>query len=756
MKRKKALLTTLGISLIIGAGIFFSYQRVVNHERSVPALWKQYYQLIDKREYHSAQHAIHLILKKEPKNNKAIHAQMFLYLGQGKISEAISFMESAHQRLPNDLLISLELAKAYLLVDNTQEAIKLLNDVANSKDEALRKEAKVLLSTRIKDRLLQENKTTSSIEKKAIDATPKMTDQELLDHFKESRLENYEKAKKALMILRARHPDKISYCNDLAQLEKLHGHIDASYKILLQCYHIKPENTFIIEITNYLIEKKEYKAAYEFLEKAKKNPGINVDELNEYHQFINEILKKDQESIILSTPAQNKPALTKQPSEKNTISERDQHLNQYYTLKKKDPKRAQKLLNKLIRKYQHDHELLLEKAYYSLSINNNYTAAYYFVKAYKHKSSAALAEQIGHVYVKLKNPEQADYYFKKALKSNPNKVSLLESLGYNALNMKNQNEAIKYFKRAYDISKKSALALQLGYSNLALNERKEAFSWFEQASRNGSDKIQYQAEESLKNIAGAQFKFLPYPFFLELYTTPFYMNRFDMFVYPVIAKLGATLNKEREAEIYFIYRRTSDSRSGEVPNSLPQIFEDNVAIYGVGFSFKPFKDIGLKAFIEAGAGYDLIDRNRERWRSDIRGGLLYYKDWGKLPAYSKSLKFPWKAYGNFYGDLIYFSRYENLIATLHLRQGFRVLQYKNTSLDAYISVILLQDSKREFFNNYIDIGPGLVLTPHNHYPIKLRVVWLHGYYFPIDSITPNPYPSTYSNLVAYVEANFRF
>jgi hypothetical protein len=222
--------------------------------------------------------------------------------------------------------------------------------------------------------------------------------------------------------------------------------------------------------------------------------------------------------------------------------------------------------------------------------------------------------------------------------------------------------------------------------------------------------------------------------------------------------LGIVLDDKYQTEAYLNYRIAKDNRSG-VQNSISQIFEDNVAIYGVGIRAYPWPSIPLQAFLEIGKAEDLIDQQRPKWRGDVRGGLIYYNQWGPgtKPTYTFGVASPWSWRMTLYSDLIYYSRYDhNIIGTVLFRPGYRILTLQSTTVDFYLGNYLIFDKNREFYNNTYSIGPGIAVTPTNRLNVTIRLELLQGYYIPVNSPTPNPYSSRYHNNIAMVEAYFRF
>ncbi len=354
--------------------------------------------------------------------------------------------------------------------------------------------------------------------------------------------------------------------------------------------------------------------------------------------------------------------------------------------------------------------------------------------------------------LKASHPKQAWVILYKILARSPNNILFLKEGGYLALQQSNLKRALPFFLKAYNLSHDASLAMQIGYILDGLDRKKQAFYFFQKALNTNQEKIYLQAQQSLINLRNWQTKLLPSPFFAELYAAPFYFSRFRLFVRPIVARTGVTINQHYAWDAYLSVRYTKDNKSGELIGAIPQIFEDNTVIYALGTRLQPFPTIPLISFLEVGKAYDLIDRGRPRWRNDVRGGLVFYNDWGALPIFSPHLTFQPRWLGSLYADTIYFSRYDNnIIGTGRLRQGLSLLTFKNASFDAYMVGYLSVDRLHEFFNNFTSFGPGIAFQPNNLYNVVFRFESLRGYYLPIKPRTPNPYRSPYHNNVATIE-----
>ena len=82
--------------------------------------------------------------------------------------------------------------------------------------------------------------------------------------------------------------------------------------------------------------------------------------------------------------------------------------------------------------------------------------------------------------------------------------------------------------------------------------------------------------------------------------------------------------------------------------------------------------------------------------------------------------------------------------------------YHYTSVDLYWKVNTGVDTRREFFNNILEMGPSIAITPFNLQGIRIRGELTRGYYYPIHSREPNPYNKFYNSSLIMVEGYFYF
>ncbi len=318
--------------------------------------------------------------------------------------------------------------------------------------------------------------------------------------------------------------------------------------------------------------------------------------------------------------------------------------------------------------------------------------------------------------------------------------------GYVALSHGHRIEALAYFTRAYSVTQSPDIAMQLGYLYDELNDKPQAYRYFSAASSSSDPAHALRAQQALTHLGGLQTKALPAPYFSEVFFTPFTQSRFGLTVRPLIARAGVEQENRFKTKEYVFLRRTDDNRSVHL-GQVSQIYEDDVQITGVGAQITPFSTLPVVGFVEAGTAYDLVYRARDRWRGDLRAGVMYYQNVGCKPDYYDRLKISRDYYSEWYADMIYFSRYQNnVIGGVVTRQGIRALQYKSSLLNVYWVGRVLADTQRIFYNNFAEMGPGVAWVPSNRWNVQLRFEHLNGVYLPAGNI-PNPYPKHYTNNV---------
>ncbi len=347
---------------------------------------------------------------------------------------------------------------------------------------------------------------------------------------------------------------------------------------------------------------------------------------------------------------------------------------------------------------------------------------------------------------KAQNKDAAAKWVAATIHQHPNQVMLLKEAGFLAIEQHRTKTAIHYFSQAYALTYEPSLAMQLGYLYATEGNLPKAYQYFRLASRSNNPSLDLRAEKAMTNLAGLQTKALPAPYFAEAFFSPFYQSRFSLAVNQLIARVGIEQNNALHTNQYVFLRRTDDNKSRNL-GQLSQIYEDNVQITGVGGQITPIQGVPIVGFMETGIAYDLVYRNRDRWRGDLRGGFMYYNQFGASPTYVDHPVLSTQYYSDLYGEVTYFSRYNNnVIAGAKTHQGIRLLQYHSSMVNLYATGRVIADTQRQFFNNFAEIGPGIEFIPTNRFNVKILFEHVNGVYLPAGA-TPNPYGQYYTNNV---------
>ena len=372
---------------------------------------------------------------------------------------------------------------------------------------------------------------------------------------------------------------------------------------------------------------------------------------------------------------------------------------------------------------------------YTLAYSSPYLDAFYALKKAKDPKARAYIEMIN--------------------RTHPMDAKALEEAGVLAIQEQRIEDAVELFTRAYAITGEPRLAMQIGYLYSGLGLNKHAYNYFERATVSKNEKLSLLAEDAMTRLAGQQTKAFPKPYYGEFFFTPFTQNRFGITVNQFIGRLGVELPLPMAPRVYSFTRRTQDNRENNT-GELTQLYEDNVWVTGMGGQLFPFEKVPLFIYVEGGAAHDLFFRARRRWRPDLRAGFMYYQETGARPSYYSKPKYSTDYYSTWYAEMTYFSRYDNnVIASIRTHQGIRLIQYKSSMIDLFVRGRVIEDTRRDFYNNFAELGPALAIVPSNRYNVEIHLDYINGMYLPAGGAQRNPYNKYYSNkralLLAYVK-----
>ncbi len=247
---------------------------------------------------------------------------------------------------------------------------------------------------------------------------------------------------------------------------------------------------------------------------------------------------------------------------------------------------------------------------------------------------------------------------------------------------------------------------------------------------------------------------------LELYGT--YLSRYDIGVANGRLREGVFVPGARWIEPFIQADFCLDSGS-KVGEGISTIYNENLAGFHAGARIRPFASQSFVLYVLGGIQKDLLgtERQKARWFAELIAGVNGYWAWGpgKLwadlePAAESPqggggldgavlgpsswtmnswtpvrMRFDWFIEAG--GDAAYYTRLPDFIVYLQSRQGVRLVQFgKAAALDAYALENLTFDSKGNYYDNFVEIGPGvrLVTAPVKATTLSTNLEYLGGAY----------------------------
>lgn len=341
-------------------------------------------------------------------------------------------------------------------------------------------------------------------------------------------------------------------------------------------------------------------------------------------------------------------------------------------------------------------------------------------------------------------PEEAEKILLELGQLTPQDLKVWKSLTYLQIRLNKQNEAIQSVRKAEQLAPQDEqLKLQEAYLLNQQKRNKEALVIFKDLSASSDPEMASKAQQAVQNLSASAVSST----FKDVYFAPSYESRYDDFIFPLKMRYGKNLDNGR-AQVYGFVNLNRDTKSkGGVR---PEIIDENAVTVGVGANYQPWQSIPVRAYLEVGGSYDLIDRNRDKFRESVVGGVTGYQEWYANPAVDQRTL--WNDYfTDLYGNVASYSREDyNVIADLRLRSGFNLYRGEAGTVQAYGKLHTLADSEGENYNNLFEYGAGVAWQPFNYVPVKLRVERLYGHYFK-DALADGTdrYNNTRTELVFY-------
>jgi tetratricopeptide (TPR) repeat protein len=256
----------------------------------------------------------------------------------------------------------------------------------------------------------------------------------------------------------------------------------------------------------------------------------------------------------------------------------------------------------------------------------------------------------------------------------------------------------------------------------------------------------------------------------EAYASGDYLGRYGALVGSGFIRHGTFVPEVRWLQPYGEFRFGADTRSGvagggsgtngSARRAATIVADNHVGLYG-GARAQLLPTEYLFLYGQGGVNKDLLDRREDGdWAGDYQVGVYGFKSWGpgvvfhpEAPAAGPELARPadvaagqagetraprdsWLWRGHWFVDaganFSYYHRYRSWIGYGQAHEGFRLAQFgAKLAFDAYLVENLTWDVRGNYFDNFLDFGPGarVIWQPHPHWRVILNADWLQGYYF---------------------------
>lgn len=263
-------------------------------------------------------------------------------------------------------------------------------------------------------------------------------------------------------------------------------------------------------------------------------------------------------------------------------------------------------------------------------------------------------------------------------------------------------DALKYLTIAHENDPVDfATMLKLGWVYNILHDDRDAIKWFHLASESSDPAIADEAHKAYDNLA-PQFQL----FRTTVWIFPVFSTRWhDLFGYGQVKtelKLGRIPIRP-----YVSVRFIGDTRETIGPSSIPdpQYLSESEFIFGVGVATLPWH--GLTGWFEAGEAVKYLPSRTDvgAMIPDYRGGASYAKGFGHRMNSSHGLFSETNDDAVFvsrFGDDTIFYSQNRAGYTFSPAEGFGGLQEQ-----LYWNANATADTLRQYWANYLEIGPGL-------------------------------------------------
>jgi hypothetical protein len=322
-------------------------------------------------------------------------------------------------------------------------------------------------------------------------------------------------------------------------------------------------------------------------------------------------------------------------------------------------------------------------------------------------------------------PARAIQLFLEVARIDPSNVSARRQLGYLLASAGKHEAALEEFGAAEALVSSDSIQLQMAYSLFAIGEKERAKSLlFTLGTTSRYADIREASSDALNATLG--YEDGPMAQWGHVYASPYYDSRWKSFFGFFSAHRGFYITSGKWLSGFGTLQLTGDTKTRG--GTLPEIFSDNAVIAALGLRLKPLESLSLD--VQQGIAYDLVQNGeRKRIRGDFRAigvfGTGLYPDWPQ----DEDARFPFTPLFDCYSSIGYYSRFDNVIGYLQMKGGVRCFEADGASIDAYARINAARDGNKEFYNNILEWGGGVRVTPLIGLGVFLDLEYLHGRYY---------------------------
>jgi tetratricopeptide (TPR) repeat protein len=331
----------------------------------------------------------------------------------------------------------------------------------------------------------------------------------------------------------------------------------------------------------------------------------------------------------------------------------------------------------------------------------------------------------------------ARHLMRCAIQDAPNDKIALRQEVYLDIDAGDSDSAIKDIDTLRALGAADAqLEAQEGYIYAEKKNYALAKAAFRRAIETGDSDIRFQSFAALRNLdpEGASRT-------VEFDIDSQYLDRFNDGIVDATTRLYQRIGADSPFRAYLNVRLLRDTASQV--GKLPEIFDDNAFLTGVGLAFQP-KEAHFAINAEANEAY-VFYAGRNHTAAlvpDFRATLGYYNVF--RPSGHGHLSNRWSLEAN--GSIGFYSRYDrDGISYLQPQVGYDVVRTSSFRMAPYFQANMAFDTNQEYYNNIGEAIEGIEFYFHRLTGLALRTEYVRGYYLPIHTNTPNPYPTAYND-----------